>query len=129
MRCFFLPRIDAMTGYTPGEQPRDADVVKLNTNENPYPPSPRVAEAIASALDDRLRLYPDPVATAFRRVTARLHGVEPDMILAGNGSDDLLTIITRAFVGAGDLVVYPMPSYPLYRTLSELQGARESHTL
>ncbi|MBV8228431.1 MAG: histidinol-phosphate transaminase [Planctomycetaceae bacterium] len=129
MRRFFLPRIDAMTGYTPGEQPRDADVVKLNTNENPYPPSPRVAEAIASALDDRLRLYPDPVATAFRRVAARLHGVEPDMILAGNGSDDLLTIITRAFVAAGDLVVYPMPSYPLYRTLSELQGARESHAL
>jgi histidinol-phosphate aminotransferase len=113
-----------MAGYVPGEQPRNGGFIKLNTNENPYPPSPRVAGAIASALNDRLRLYPDPVGTAFRLAAARLHGVDPEMVLAGNGSDDLLTIITRAFVGPGDRIVYPSPSYILYRTLAELQDAR-----
>ncbi len=124
MSRYFLPHIDRMAGYAPGEQPRDGGFVKLNTNENPYPPSPRVAEAIAGALDGRLRRYPDPVGTAFREVAARLHGVEPGMILAGNGSDDLLTILTRAFAGPGDVVAYPSPSYILYRTLAEIQGAR-----
>ena len=121
---YFLPHIDRMAGYVPGEQPRDGGFIKLNTNENPYPPSPRVAEAIAGALGGRLRLYPDPVGSAFRRVAADLHGVEPGMILAGNGSDDLLTILARAFVGPGDVMAYPTPSYILYRTLAEIQGAR-----
>src|SRR5262249_26306856 len=67
---------------------------------------------------------PDPLGTAFRRVAARLHGVQPEMILAGNGSDDLLTIITRAFAGPGDVVLYPAPSYILYRTLAEIQGPK-----
>jgi histidinol-phosphate aminotransferase len=120
----FQPHIERMAGYVPGEQPRSGGFVKLNTNENPYPPSPRVLEAIAAALNDRLRLYPDPVATHFRQTAARRHGVAPDMIMSGNGSDDLLTIITRAFAGPGGLVVYPSPSYILYRTLAELQDAR-----
>ena len=124
MSRYFLPHINRMAGYVPGEQPRDGGFIKLNTNENPYPPSPRVAQAIQEVLGDRLRLYPDPVGTAFRRVAAALHGVEPNMILAGNGSDDLLTIITRAFAGPGDVVAYPTPSYILYRTLAEIQGAR-----
>jgi histidinol-phosphate aminotransferase len=113
-----------MAGYVPGEQPREGGFVKLNTNENPYPPSPRVLEAIAAVLGDRLRLYPDPLGTRFREAVARRHGVDADMVLAGNGSDDLLTIITRAFAGAGDPVVCPTPSYILYRTLVELQDAR-----
>jgi histidinol-phosphate aminotransferase len=121
---YFRPHIDRMAGYVPGEQPRDFDVLKLNTNENPYPPSPRALEAITGALDGRLRRYPDPVGTAFRQAAARRHGVDPAMILVGNGSDDLLTILTRAFVGPGDLLVYPSPSYILYRTLAELQDAR-----
>ncbi len=121
---YFLPHVARMAGYVPGEQPRDGGIIKLNTNENPYPPSPRVLEAIARGLDDRLRLYPDPVGTAFRRAAADLHGVDPDMILAGNGSDDLLTILTRSFVGPGDVLAYPSPSYILYRTLAEIQGAR-----
>ncbi len=124
MSRFFLPHIARMAGYVPGEQPKDGVYIKLNTNENPYPPSPRVAKAIASTLDDRLRLYPDPVGTAFRQVAARLHGVSPEMILVGNGSDDVLTILTRAFAGPGDSVIYPTPSYILYRTLIELQNAR-----
>jgi histidinol-phosphate aminotransferase len=121
---YFRKNIDSMKGYVPGEQPRDGEFTKLNTNENPYPPSPRVAEAIVTALDGRLRRYPDPLGTAFREAAARRHGVDPAMILAGNGSDDLLTIVTRAFVGPGETVVYPSPSYILYRTLAELQDAR-----
>ena len=121
---FFLPHVDRLAGYVPGEQPRDGGFTKLNTNENPYPPSLRVLEAIAAGLNDRLRLYPDPVGTAFRRVAADLHGVDPSMILVGNGSDDLLTILTRSFVGPDDVVAYPTPSYILYRTLAEIQDAR-----
>ncbi len=121
----FRPHIVALSGYVPGEQPQGGGFIKLNTNENPYPPSPRVLEALTRALTERLRLYPDPVATEFRRVAASLHGVEPDMILAGNGSDDLLTIVTRAFVGPGDLAAYPTPSYLLYSTLIRLEDGRE----
>ncbi len=114
-----------MPGYTPGEQPRDGAFVKLNTNENPYPPSPRVLEAIReAATGDRLRKYPDPVGTAFRRAAGRVLGVDPDAILIGNGSDDILTIVTRAFVPEGGLVASPSPSYLLYRTLADIQGAR-----
>src|SRR5262245_52636177 len=114
-----------MLGYVPGEQPRQGDVVKLNTNENPYPPSPRVLDAVREAMaGDRLRKYPDPVGTHFRQVAGRVLAVDPDGIVIGNGSDDILTILTRAFVPQGGLVVSPTPSYVLYRTLAELQGAR-----
>jgi histidinol-phosphate aminotransferase len=125
MSRFIRPHIASMAGYVPGEQPQDGVYIKLNTNENPYPPSPAVKEALTSAVTDRLRLYPDPVGKTFREAVARLHSVEPDMVLAGNGSDDLLTIITRSFVGPGDLVAYPTPSYLLYSTLTRLQDGRE----
>jgi histidinol-phosphate aminotransferase len=121
MTRFFLPHIARMAGYVPGEQPRDGGFIKLNTNENPYPPSPRVKSALLDAVTDRLRLYPDPLATAFCQAAARLHGVSPEMVMAGNGSDDLLTIITRAFVGPGDRAAFPSPSYLLYSTLVTLQ--------
>jgi histidinol-phosphate aminotransferase len=113
-----------MAGYAPGEQPQDATYLKLNTNESPYPPSPRVFEAIRSALtSDRLRKYPDAVGSDFRRAAGKLHNVDPDCILIGNGSDDILTMVTRAFVPEGGLVVSPSPSYLLYRSLAEIQGA------
>ncbi len=119
------PGVRAMSGYTPGEQPRDGAFVKLNTNENPYPPSPRVFEALREALTgDRLRRYPDPTGAHFRRTAGRVLGVDPEGVLIGNGSDDILTIVTRAFVPEGGLVVSPTPSYLLYRTLADLQGAR-----
>jgi histidinol-phosphate aminotransferase len=122
---FLRPAIRAMSGYTPGEQPRAGAVIKLNTNENPYPPSPKVFAAVREALTgDRLRKYPDPVGTHFRDVAGRVLNVDPDGILIGNGSDDILTIVTRAFVPEGGRVVSATPSYLLYRTLSELQGAR-----
>jgi len=114
-----------MVGYTPGEQPQGEGIIKLNTNENPYPPSPRVLDAIADFLKtDRLRKYPDPLGTKFRQTAGRVLGVDPDCILIGNGSDDILTILTRAFVPEGGLIVSPTPSYLLYRTLAEIQAAR-----
>jgi histidinol-phosphate aminotransferase len=121
----FRPNIRAMAGYVPGEQPRGGDFLKLNTNENPFPPSPRVFAAIRAALTgDRLRKYPDPTGLHFRQTAGRILGVEPDGILIGNGSDDLLTILTRTFVPEGGLIVSPTPSYSLYRSLAEIQGAR-----
>ncbi len=125
MLQFLRSCIRAMVGYVPGEQPRDGAYIKLNTNENPYPPSPRVFEAIRAALTgDRLRKYPDPDGKAFRQAAGRVLDVDPDGILIGNGSDDILTILTRAFVPEGGLAASPAPSYLLYRTLAEIQGAR-----
>src|SRR3984957_14221905 len=119
------PNVRAMSGYAPGEQPRDGEFVKLNTNENPYPPSPRVFEALREALTgDRLRRYPDPTGVHFRQTAGRVLGVDPDGVLIGNGSDDVLTVLTRAFVPEGGLIVSPTPSYLLYKTLADLQGAR-----
>ncbi len=121
MSRFFRPNVVRMAGYVPGEQPRDGGFTKLNTNENPYPPSPRVKAALADAVTDRLRLYPDPMSTELCRTAAELHGVRPDMVLAGNGSDDILTIVTRAFIGPGDPAAFATPSYLLYSTLLQLQ--------
>ena len=110
-----------MTGYTPGEQPNPGDrVIKLNTNENPYPPSPRVIDAIHRIPADALRRYPSPMADEFRAVAARLHGVSPACILAGNGSDDILQIALRTYCGPGDVLVVPDPTYSLYPVLAEL---------
>lgn len=118
----FRPEVVAMSPYVPGEQPQTGKAIKLNTNENPYPPSSKVSEAIGSA-SSRLERYPDPLGTAFRIAAAGVLKVDPDMILCGNGSDDCLTILTRAFVGPGQKIRFPSPSYILYRTLAELQGA------
>ena len=120
---FFRPEIEAISGYVPGEQPQQGEFIKLNTNENPYAPSPAVTAAVAETVG-RLRKYPDPMADAFRRRAAELLGVEPDWILCGNGSDDILTIVTRALVSQGQLLRLPYPSYVLYKTLADLQGAR-----
>ena len=119
---YFRPEISAMAGYAPGEQPQTADVIKLNTNENPYRCSPAGDEAIRKTVVRGLNKYPNPMGEAFRRQAAELLGVEPDWILCGNGSDDILTIVTRALVGAGELLRLPYPSYILYKTLAELQG-------
>lgn len=118
------PNIAEMTGYTPGEQPQGVEkLIKLNTNENPYTCSPKVKAAIGRVVQTGLQKYPDPMATAFRTQAAELYGVEPDWILCGNGSDDILTIVTRAFVGTSDMIRFANPSYLLYRTLAEIQGA------
>jgi histidinol-phosphate aminotransferase len=120
---FFRPEIEAMVGYQPGEQPQAGEFIKLNTNENPYPPSAAVATAVQEAVG-RLKKYPDPMGEAFRCRAGEVLGVDPRWILCGNGSDDILTIITRTLVGQGQLLRLPYPSYVLYKTLAELQGAR-----
>ena len=120
---YFRSSITSMTGYVPGEQPHGSKLIKLNTNENPYPCSPKVLAAIGHAIRAGLQKYPDPLATAFRQRAAEQLKVDPESILCGNGSDDILTIITRALVDPGDVVRYPNPSYVLYQTLAEIQGA------
>ncbi|MCW5893549.1 MAG: histidinol-phosphate transaminase [bacterium] len=117
------PAVRAAVPYVPGEQPAPGRrVVKLNTNENPYPPSPRVLAAIAAAADADVRLYPDPTAQALRAAASRVYGVPADHILAGNGSDELLALLLRATVDAGDRVAFPVPTYSLYETLVAVQG-------
>lgn len=124
MMTYFRANIEAMAGYVPGEQPQRGEFIKLNTNENPYPPSPAVRQAIEETVRQGLQKYPDPMAEAFRHRAAEVLGVEPGWILCGNGSDDVLTIATRAFVGQGRLLRLPYPSYVLYKTLAQIQGAR-----
>ena len=92
------PLVRALHPYVPGEQPKIKGLIKLNTNENPYPPSPRVLSAIKAAVDARLRLYPNPTAQALRERLARLHQCKPENIMLGNGSDELLALAVRAFV-------------------------------
>lgn len=121
----FRDNIVKMSGYVPGEQPREGEVLKLNTNENPYPPSPRVFEALQQVMtSNRLRQYPDPIGNRFREAASNALKVEPDSIIIGNGSDDILTMVTRATVPEGGQLVSPTPSYILYRTLADIQGAR-----
>jgi histidinol-phosphate aminotransferase len=121
--AFVRPDIVRLAAYVPGEQPRDRSYIKLNTNENPYPPSPRVLDAVRAAVNTDLRLYPDPMASALRGKAAAVYGVAVDQILAGNGSDDLLTMIMRTCADRGDRVIYPRPTYSLYETLVAIQGA------
>ncbi|HEY2775713.1 MAG TPA: histidinol-phosphate transaminase [Candidatus Binatia bacterium] len=115
-------RVRAIAGYTPGEQPTDRHLVKLNTNENPYPCSPLVVETI-EAEAHRLHLYPSPMSDPLREKAAQVYGVRPSQILVGNGSDELLAILLRACTDPGDKVAYAVPTYSLYRTLTELVGA------
>jgi len=117
--------IIAMQGYTPGEQVRDC--IKLNTNESAWGPSPRLRELLRQVADDQLRLYPDPVFRQLRAAAAARYDVSPEQVLAGNGSDDCLTVIYRAFLNSGDLVAAPWPTYGLYDTLATLQGVEMTH--
>ena len=123
------PNIDRIDGYVPGEQPQDSGWTKLNTNENPYPPSPRVAEAITRAANGRLNVYPDPLGTQVRKQIAELFEVDPDWVIPANGSDENLTIITRTFADASDVIAYPYPSYILYESLAGIQGAKHERIL
>jgi histidinol-phosphate aminotransferase len=113
----FRKKVRAMEGYVPGEQPRDRRYVKLNTNENPYPPSPQVTEALHEAIGPSLRLYPRPMADELRERAARLYRLKPENVLVGNGSDELLGILMRATINPGEGVAYPVPTYSLYDTL------------
>lgn len=122
MSSLFRQNIQAIAGYVPGEQPQTDDWIKLNTNENPYPPSPKAVEAIQKAATGRLNIYPDASAAKFREAAAEVFSVSPDWILPANGSDENLTIIFRSFCEEGSTIAYPYPSYVLYETLAKIQN-------
>ena len=120
MNPLIRSNVDRLHAYTPGEQPRDPEVVKLNTNENPYPPSPEVGRVLAGVTADPLRLYPDPGCTALRQEISRLHGCSIDQVFCGNGSDEILSLCFGAFVPDHGKVGYFDPSYSLYPVLAEI---------
>src|SRR5438105_10697234 len=121
----FRRAIERMAPYVPGEQPRAGErLIKLNTNENPYPPSPKVRRAVTASMNAAMRLYPQPGADDLIERASRVYGFSPDMILAGNGSDELLAMLFRAALGRGDKVAYATPTYSLYDTLAAIQEAR-----
>jgi histidinol-phosphate aminotransferase len=120
---FFRPNIESMPPYVPGEQPAPGTkVIKLNTNENPYPPSPRAIRALRELDPERLRRYSDPMARRFCQAVGKVLGFPSEWIVAGNGSDDLLAMIFLACADEGRRVVYPTPTYVLYRTLAQMQN-------
>jgi histidinol-phosphate aminotransferase len=131
------PLVHRLHAYVPGEQPKIKGLIKLNTNENPYPPSPKVLAAVRAATDGRLRLYPNPTAEKLRVKLAKLHGCRPENIILGNGSDEVLALATRAFVEPAKnpkseirnpkcLVQYFTPSYSLYPVLADIHGAAKN---
>ncbi|HEY5909850.1 MAG TPA: histidinol-phosphate transaminase [Verrucomicrobiae bacterium] len=132
------PLVRKLEPYVPGEQPRIKGLIKLNTNENPYPPAPAVLAATRAAVDPRLRLYPNPTSAALRERLAKLHCCQPENIIVGNGSDELLAMAVRAFVEPGHphttgrfrhVVQYFDPSYSLYPVLAEIHGSVTNGTL
>jgi histidinol-phosphate aminotransferase len=122
---YFRENIEATSGYIPGEQPQSPSIIKLNTNENPYPPSPKSVEALNSYVIDNLRKYPEPVSQPVKDAAAKVLGVQTSEVLVGNGSDDILTVIYRSFAGEGDTIGWLNPSYSLYPVLAEIQGAQQ----
>ena len=113
--------VQNLHAYVPGEQPKAARVVKLNTNENPYPPSPRVAEALRAFDPERLRLYSDPVSAALRERIAAIHGTTTERVFVGNGSDEVLALCARAFPERGGSIGFFDPSYSLYPVLAAIE--------
>ncbi len=121
---YFRKNIEKVKGYEPGFQPKETDVIKLNTNESPYPPSPQVSRVLAEISPERLRKYPDPIGDEFRQAAAQINSVNPDEIMCCNGGDDLLTMAFRAFCDRNRPVAYPVPTYSLYPVLAKLQNCR-----
>ncbi|PHJ66505.1 histidinol-phosphate aminotransferase [Nostoc linckia z18] len=124
MTKYFRSNVDAMASYVPGEQPqRGTQIIKLNSNENPYPPSPAALAVLQNINGEWLRRYPQPFGEEFRQAASKVLGVPSDWIIVGNGSDELLSVVIRACTEPGRQVVYPMPTYVLYRTLAQMQDA------
>ena len=113
-----------LEAYTPGEQPKSKTAVKLNTNENPYPPSPKCAKVLKDFDLDKLRRYPDPVFAELREEIAELNGAKPENVFVGNGSDEILTLAARAFVENDELIGSLDPSYSLYKTLAAIRDVK-----
>lgn len=117
------PLVEGLHAYVPGEQPKIPGLIKLNTNENPYPPSPKVVKAVRAAVDGRLRLYPPPTAHLLREKLAKLHHCKPENVIIGNGSDELLALAVRAFVEPDGHCQGFSPSYSLYPVVAKQHGA------
>ncbi len=113
-----------LTAYTPGEQPKVRNVLKLNTNENPYPPAPVCKRVLATFDLDNLRRYPDPDVSALRHALAELHGTNPENVFIGNGSDEVLALAARAFVEDDECIASLSPSYSLYKTLAAIRDVK-----
>lgn len=107
-------KVHKVTPYTPGEQPKDSDVIKLNTNENPYPPAPAVKKAIASSDYERLRKYPDPAASGLTAALSQTYGIPADQIFVGVGSDDVLAMSFLTFFTSGGRILFPDVTYSFY---------------
>lgn len=124
MGSYFRSNIDAMTGYIPGEQPKPGTrIIKLNTNENPYPPSPAAMDVLRQFDAEWLRRYPNPFANDFRQAISEVLDIPMDWIIAGNGSDEVLNVVVRSCAEHQRRVVYPTPTYVLYQTLAAMQPA------
>jgi len=124
MSVFWNTRTKNLSPYTPGEQPKDRRFIKLNTNENPYPPSPKVIEAIQKAAGENLRLYPDPECAEFREAVAVRYGVKPEQVFAGNGSDEILAFAFAAFFEDSEELLFPDITYSFYPVYANLWGIR-----
>lgn len=124
MSKFWSNTVRDISPYTPGEQPKDKKYIKLNTNENPYPPSPKALEAINRATNNDLRLYPDPEASLLRATLADYYDVAQDEVFVGNGSDEILAFCFPAFFNAGDVISFPEITYSFYPVYSELFGLK-----
>ncbi len=120
MSRFLQERYQALEAYTPGEQPRDMQYIKLNTNESPYPPAPSVVAAMTGEQVERLRLYSDPTAKGLKEKLAEVYGVKPENVFVSNGSDEVLNFSFMAFGGKG--VVFPEISYGFYEVYGQLYG-------
>lgn len=114
MSKFWSPLVNDLVPYVPGEQPKMANLVKLNTNENPFGPSPKVIEAIQAELNDNLRLYPDPEGESLRQTIAAYHGIRPGQVFLGNGSDEVLAHIFYGLFQHGDPILFPDVTYSFY---------------
>lgn len=124
MNPFWSSRIRDIVPYTPGEQPRDRKFIKLNTNECPYPPSPKAVEAIRAAAGESLRLYPDPECTRLRAAIARREGLDMDQVFCGNGSDEVLAFAFQAFFDPDREVVFPRITYSFYPVYIDFFGLK-----
>jgi histidinol-phosphate aminotransferase len=124
MKEYWSPRIRNSTPYVPGEQPRTGKYIKLNTNENPYPPSPRVLEALRGAVDESLRLYPDPECWQLRQAIAERNGITPEEVFVGNGSDEVLAFSFQAFFDPSKPIRFPDVTYTFYAIFADFFGLR-----
>ncbi|AKG34321.1 histidinol-phosphate transaminase [Paenibacillus durus] len=122
MNKYWSETIKGIAPYVPGEQPRAGRLVKLNTNENPYPPSPEVLNAMKAAVTDKLRLYPDPNCSRLRETASRHYGIPAEQIFSGNGSDEILAFCFKAFFDPGDMILFPDITYNFYEVYAKLFG-------